>query len=81
MSQKVYIGIDLAKGTSKVAAVKHNTHLKKYYHDMVSAGMPVKKALIKVAVKIARMMYSMLKHKEYYDSSRVFLQQVYPVAA
>ena len=50
-------------------------HLKKYYHDMVSAGMPGKKALIKVAVKIARMMYSMLKHKQYYDSCRVFLQQ------
>ena len=42
---------------------------------MVSDGMPVKKALIKVAVKIARMMYSMLKYKQYYNSSRVFLQQ------
>ena len=59
---------------SSVAAVKHNIHLKKYYCDMVSAGMPAKKALIKVAVKIARMMYSMLKHKEYYDPARVFLQ-------
>lgn len=60
---------------SSVAAIKHNFQLKKYYYDMVSAGMPVKKALIKVAVKIARMMYSMLKNKQYYDSSRVFLQQ------
>jgi len=60
---------------SSVAAIKHNICLKKYYHDMVSAGMPVKKALIKVAVKIARMMYSMLKNRQYYDSSRVFLQK------
>ena len=66
---------------SSVAAVKHNTHLKKYYYDMVSAGMPVKKALIKVAVKITRMMYSMLKHKQYYDPCRVFLQQAPAVAA
>ena len=64
---------------SSVAAIKHNIHLKKYYHDMVSAGMPVKKALIKVAVKIARMMFSMLKHKQYYDPCRVFLQQT-PIA-
>jgi len=66
---------------ASVAAVKHNTHLKKYYYDMVSAGMPVKKALIKVAVKISRMMYSMLKHKQYYDPCRVFLQQAPAVAA
>ena len=66
---------------SSVAAVKHNTHLKKYYHDMVSAGMPAKKALIKVAVKITRMMYSMLKYKQYYDLCRVFLQQTSAVAA
>jgi transposase len=66
---------------SSVAAVKHNTHLKKYYHDMVSAGMPAKKALIKVAVKITRMMYSMLKYKQYYDPCRVFLQQAPAVAA
>ena len=58
---------------SSVATVKHNTHLKKYYHDMVSAGMPVKKAFIKVAVKIAKMMYPILKHKEYYGPCWVFL--------
>ncbi|MCL4385825.1 MAG: IS110 family transposase [Cyanobacteria bacterium] len=67
---------------SSVAAVKHNSHLGKYYHDMVSAGMPAKKALIKIAVKIIRMMYSMLKYKSYYDPSRVFIQQApYAVAA
>lgn len=66
---------------SSVAAIKHNSHLKKYYHDMVSSGMPAKKALIKVAVKIARMMYSMLKHKQYYDPCRVFLQQAPAVVA
>ncbi len=60
---------------TSVAAVKHNLQLKKYYYDMVSSGIPVKKALIKVAVKIARMMYSMLKNKQYYDPYRVFLQQ------
>ena len=58
---------------ASVACIKHNSQLKKYYHDKVSAGMPVKKAIIKVAVKLARMMYSMLKHKEEYDSSRVFM--------
>jgi hypothetical protein len=57
-----------------VAAIKHNIYLKKYYNDLVSAGMPAKKALIKVAVKIIRMMYSMLKYKTYYDPSRVFMQ-------
>ncbi|MCG2791123.1 MAG: IS110 family transposase [Actinomycetia bacterium] len=59
---------------SSVAAIKHNIYLKKYYNDLVSAGMPAKKALIKVAVKITRMMYSMLKYKTHYDPSRVFLQ-------
>jgi len=59
---------------SSVAAIKHNIYLKKYYNDLVSAGMPAKKALIKVAVKIVRMMYSMLKYKTYYDPSRVFMQ-------
>ncbi len=59
---------------SSVAAIKHNIYLKKYYHDLVSDGMPAKKALIKVAVKITRMMYSMLKYKTCYDPSRVFLQ-------
>jgi len=61
---------------TSVAAIKHNSHLAKYYHDRVSAGMPAKKAIIKVAVKISRMMYSMLKNKQYYDSNRVFLQQI-----
>ena len=59
---------------SSVAAIKHNIYLKKYYHDLVSGGMPAKKALIKVAVKIIRMMYSMLKYKTCYDPSRVFMQ-------
>lgn len=59
---------------ASVASIRHNNQLKKYYYDKVSAGMPAKKALIKVAVKLIRMMYSMLKHKTEYDSSRVFLQ-------
>lgn len=59
---------------SSVACIKHNSQLKKYYNDKVSAGMPAKKALIKVAVKLARMMYSMLKNKEHYNPSRVFMQ-------
>jgi transposase len=61
---------------ASVACIKHNIQLKKYYYDKVSAGMPAKKALIKVAVKLARMMYSMLKHKEEYGSSRVFMQSL-----
>lgn len=59
---------------TSVACIKHNSYLSKYYHDKVSAGMPARKAIIKVAVKIARMMYSMLKHKSYYDPCRVFFQ-------
>jgi len=61
---------------ASVACIKHNSQLRKYYHDKVSAGMPAKKALIKVAVKLARMMYSMLKHKTEYESSRVFMQSL-----
>ena len=61
---------------ASVACIKHNSELKKYYHDKVSAGMPAKKAIIKVAVKLARMMYSMLKYGSRYDSSRVFSQPV-----
>jgi len=57
-------------------AFKHNGELKKYYHDKVSSGMHAKKALIKVAVKLARMMYSMLKYGHEYDSSRVFMQSL-----
>jgi len=57
-----------------VACIKHNSQIKKYYYDKVLAGMPAKKAIIKVAVKLARMMYSILKNKTEYDSSRVFLQ-------
>ena len=61
---------------TSVSCIKHNSELKKYYYDKVSAGMPVKKAIIKVAVKLARMMYSMLKYDSLYDSSRVFLKPV-----
>jgi len=61
---------------ASVACIKHNSELKKYYYDKVSAGMPVKKAIIKVAVKLARMMYSMLKYGSRYDPSRVFFQPV-----
>jgi len=61
---------------ASVACIKHNSQLRKYYHDKVSAGMPAKKALIKVAVKLARMMYSMLKHKTEYESSRVSMQSL-----
>lgn len=61
---------------ASVACIKHNSQLAKYYHDKVSAGMPAKKALIKVAVKLARMMYSMLKYGHEYDSSRVFMQSL-----
>ena len=61
---------------ASVACIKHNVQLRKYYYDNVSAGMPAKKALIKVAVKLARMMYSMLKHKTKYDSSRVSLESL-----
>jgi transposase len=39
---------------SSVTSIKHNAELRKYYLDRVSAGMPGKKALIKVAVKIAK---------------------------
>lgn len=39
---------------SSVASIKHNSQLKKYYLDKVSAGMLGKKALIKVAVKIVK---------------------------
>lgn len=59
-----------------VACIKHNSQLRKYYHDNVSAGMPAKKAIIKVAVKLARMMYSMLKHKTKYESSKVFMESL-----
>ncbi len=61
---------------ASVARIKHNSELSKYYHDKVSAGMPAKKAIIKVAVKLARMMYSMLKYNQDYDSSRVFMQSL-----
>jgi transposase len=61
---------------ASVACIKHNSELKKYYHDKVSNGMHAKKALIKVAVKLARMMYSMLKYGRQYDTSRVYMQTV-----
>lgn len=60
---------------SSVASIKHNPELRKYYLDRVSAGMPGKKALIKVALKIAKMMYSMLKSRSSYCGSRVFFQE------
>jgi len=59
---------------SSVSCLKHNSQLRKYYHDHVSGGMHPKKALIKVAVKLARMMYSMLKHRTIYQPSRVMMQ-------
>jgi hypothetical protein len=37
--------------------------------------MPGKKALIKVSVKIAKMMYSMLKSRIPYNKNRVFFQE------
>lgn len=60
---------------SSVASIKHNIQLRKYYLDRVSAGMPGKKALIKVSVKIAKMMYSMLKSRIPYNKNRVFFQE------
>lgn len=59
---------------TSVASIKHNPQLRKYYLDRVSAGMPAKKALIKVAVKIAKIMYSLLKEKQVYDPVKVFYQ-------
>ncbi len=59
---------------ASVACIKHNSQLEKYYCDNVSSGMPAKKAIIKVAVKLTRMMYSMLKYGQEHDSSRVFMQ-------
>lgn len=66
---------------TSVAAIKHNRELKKYYFDKISAGMPAKKTLIKVATKIAWMMYFMLKYKTSYKPERVFLQTTSLVAA
>ncbi|MBM3254452.1 MAG: IS110 family transposase [Candidatus Omnitrophica bacterium] len=60
---------------SSVASLKHNPELRKYYLDRISAGMPARKALIKVSVKIAKMMYSMLKSRITYNSGRVFFQK------
>jgi len=60
---------------SSVASIKHNIQLRKYYLDRVSEGMPGKKALIKVSVKIAKMMYSMLKSRSSYNENRVFFQE------
>ena len=60
---------------SSVASIKHNEQLRKYYLDRVSAGMPGKKALIKVSVKIVKMMYPMLKSRRSYCDSRVFFQE------
>ena len=57
-----------------VSCIKHNSQLKKYYYDKVSTVVYAKKAIIKVAVKLARMMYSMLRYEREYDSSRVFMQ-------
>jgi hypothetical protein len=51
MKEKVYVGIDLAKGTSKVA------------------------------VKLIKMMYTILKYQSNYEPSRVFLQSPSLVAA
>jgi len=60
---------------SSVASIKHNNQLRKYYLDRVSAGMPGKKALIKVSVKIAKMMYPMLKSRQSYCNTKVFFQE------
>ena len=59
---------------TSVASIKHNSEMRKYYYDNTSRGLPAKKALIKVAVKIARTMYSMLKNKVEYCPERVFKQ-------
>jgi len=60
--------------SSQCAAVKYNSQFKKYHHDGVSTGMLSKKALIKVATKIARIMYPILNHKTIYNESGVFSQ-------
>ena len=66
---------------SSVTSLKHNPELRKHYFDRVSAGMPARKALIKVSAKIARMMYSMLKNRSFYNSGRVFFQKSYILAS
>jgi hypothetical protein len=49
---------------SSVASIKYNMQLRKCFLDRVSARMPVKKALIGVAVRIAKMLCPMLKRAE-----------------
>lgn len=61
---------------ASVACIKHNSQPRKYCHDNVSPGMPAKKAIIKMALKLARMMCSMLKDKEEYESPRVFMESL-----
>ena len=67
---------------ASVSSIKHNRELKKYYYDRASAGIPAKKALIKVAVNIAKIMYCMLKEKQEHNPVRVFFQaSSYPLVA
>jgi len=55
---------------ASVASLIHNPYLKNVYRNKVSQGKSAKQALIVVARKLARIMYSMLKNNVTYEPQR-----------
>lgn len=58
-----------------VSAVKHNNELKQIFRNQLSNGRAKKEALIIVARKLARIIWSIYKHNKPYDPTRVFVAQ------
>lgn len=56
-----------------VCAVRHNNELKQIFRNQLSLGRAKKEALIIVARKLARIIYSIYKHNKPYDPARVFV--------
>ncbi|MGD1835517.1 MAG: IS110 family transposase [Nitrososphaeraceae archaeon] len=56
-----------------VSAVRHNSELKQIFRNQLTLGRAKKEALIIIARKLAKIIYSIYKHNKPYDPARVFV--------
>lgn len=60
-----------------VSSVRHNIELNKLFLDKVSRGKSKKEALVIVAKKLAKIIYSIFKYNQPYNPKRVFIKHKY----
>lgn len=58
---------------ASVAAIRHNNELKQIYKNQITLGRAKKEALIIIARKLAKIIWSIYNHNTPYDPTRVFV--------